>query len=262
MLVPLTRSKFEQVIPLAATGAQYRYYWGKFPDFLKRLLISIVALVAVFFLVRPILGDTWGAFLIVIEIPAVLYWLWAPVMWAALRNYNTRKYPYSGFWRGEVLDVYVSEEMIGQEETVNRKGELVIVENRERRLNVEVGDEMGFFTSIQVPLKRSHKGIAAGQIAEMLVLSYEPDLNTIVMNTDIFIPSRNIWVSDYPYVQRDAFAEVSRQLKRYAQEPRRSRKRRSAPEPEADWEEEEEQQRPRKRRSVPDPEPDWEDEEF
>ena len=35
MLVPLTRQKFEQIIPLIATGAQYRYCSGKSPDFLN-----------------------------------------------------------------------------------------------------------------------------------------------------------------------------------------------------------------------------------
>jgi len=48
----------------------------------------------------------------------------------------------SGFFRGRVLDVFITEELIG-EETVNNKGDLVIVENRERRLNLEVGDETG-----------------------------------------------------------------------------------------------------------------------
>lgn len=47
MLVPLTRQKFEQVIPLIATGLQYKYYWGKFSNFLQRLLISVVAVVAI-----------------------------------------------------------------------------------------------------------------------------------------------------------------------------------------------------------------------
>jgi len=48
-----------------------------------------------------------------------------------LRNGEYRKYKYSGFFRGRVLDVFITEELIGKEETVNNKGELVIVENRE-----------------------------------------------------------------------------------------------------------------------------------
>jgi hypothetical protein len=89
---------------------------------------------------------------------------------------------------------------------------LVIVENRERRLNLEVEDETGFATQLQVPLRRTHKGIAIGQVAEMLVMSYQPDLRSIVKTSDIYIPSLNRWVSDYPYLQREVFAQVSQKL--------------------------------------------------
>jgi hypothetical protein len=211
MLVPITRQKFEQLIPILATGSQYAYFWGKLPELLKRLLISLIAVVGVL-LLSYFFGEAFDGLRLVLCIIAGLYWLWAPVYWATLRNMEIRRYPYSGFWRGEVVDVYVTEELIGQEENVNNRGELVIVENRERRLNVEVEDENGFGTRLQVPLRRIHKGISAGQVAEMLVLSYQPDLRNIVKTTDIYIPSLNRFVSDYPYVQQDNFAQVSQKL--------------------------------------------------
>jgi hypothetical protein len=219
MLVPLTRQKFEQMIPRIATGDQYRYCWGKFSDFLRRLLISVVAVVVIW-VVRLILGEGFfGTLLFPIGLIGGLYWLWGPVLWASLRNGEYRKYKYSGFFRGQVLDVYVTEELIGKEETVNTKGELVIVENRERRLNLEVEDETGFTTRLQVPLRRPHQAIAPGQVAEMVVLSYRPDLSSIAKVTDVYIPNQNLWVSDYPFLQRDVFVEVSNRI-RDKQEPR------------------------------------------
>jgi hypothetical protein len=211
MLVPITRQKFEQLIPLIATGPQYAYVWGQLPDFLKRLLISVIAIVVVL-LLKLFFGEAFDGLGLLLGIIAALYWLWSPIYWATLRNLEMRRYPYSGFWRGQVVDVYVTEELIGTEETVNNRGELVIVENRERRLNLDVEDETGFATQLQVPLRRTHKGIAAGQIAEMLVLSYQPDLGRIAKITDIYIPSLNRWVSDYPYLQRESFVQVSRKL--------------------------------------------------
>ena len=44
MIVPLTRQKFEQIIPLVASGPQYKYYWGKLSNFVQRILISVVTL--------------------------------------------------------------------------------------------------------------------------------------------------------------------------------------------------------------------------
>lgn len=226
MLVPLTRQKFEQLLPRIATGTQYKYYWGKFSNFLRRLLISVMG-AAFALLMHSIWGD---GFSILFGTVAGFYWLWSPVFWASLRNGEYRKYAYSGFWRGRVLDVFISEETIGKEETVNRKGELVIVENRERRLNIEVGDDAGFWNRLQVPLRKEHQRILPGQVAEMLVLSTQPDLGIIVKTTDIYIPGQNVWVSDYPYLQRDIFVEVSRELRSrrqsYQEEetpPRRSR---------------------------------------
>ncbi|MUL36799.1 phosphate ABC transporter permease [Gloeocapsopsis dulcis] len=238
MLVPLTRQKFEQLIPRIATSDQYKYYWGKFPDFLKRLLISVVSVVVIWIL-RLVLGEGSSLLLFPLGAIAGLYWLWGPVLWASLRNVEYRKYPYSGFLRGRVLDVYITEELIGTEETVNNKGDLVIVENRERRLNIEVGDETEFFTEIQVPLRRTHQDIVPNQIAEMVVLSTQPDLSSIAKVTDIYIPSRNIWVSDYPYLQKNVFTEVSRRL-RESREPRsrqapRRRPRASYPQDVEEW---------------------------
>ncbi len=210
MLVPITRQKFEQLIPLLATGPQYAYFWGKFPNVLKRLLISVLAVVGA--LILKAFGSWLDGIGLLIGIIGALYWLWGPVFWATLRNIEIRRYQYSGFWRGRVLDVFVTEELIGTEESVNNRGELVIAENRERRLNLEVGDETGFTSQLQVPLRRLHKGISRGQVAEMLLLSYQPDLESIAKTTDIYIPSLNLWVSDYPYLQRDTFVQVSRQL--------------------------------------------------
>jgi hypothetical protein len=211
MLIPITRQKFEQIIPLIATGPQYAYFWGKLPDFLKRLLISVLAVTGVF-LLGLFFGEGFDGLRLLLGIVAALYWLWSPVYWATLRNLEMRRYKYSGFWRGQVVDVYVTEELIGTEETVNNRGQLVIVENRERRLNLEVEDETGFATQLQVPLRRTHKGIAIGQVAEMLVMSYQSDLRSIVKTSDIYIPSLNRWVSDYPYLQREVFAQVSQKL--------------------------------------------------
>ncbi|MGE5658670.1 MAG: phosphate ABC transporter permease [Actinomycetota bacterium] len=213
MLVPLTRETFENLIPPVATGAQYQYYWGKLPDFLRRLLISAVI---VFFLVLVynFASNSAGPFILITGLIAGLYWLWGPVLWASLRNIECRKYKYCGFWQGRVLDVWITEEVISQEETVNSKGQLVIVDNLERRLNLEVGDKTGFSTTLQVPLLRSHKEVAPGQAALMLVMSNQEDLSRINKVSDIYIPSRNVWVSDYPYLRRDLFVEVSRQVKK------------------------------------------------
>lgn len=212
MLIPLTRQKFEELIPVVGTTEQYRYCWGKASDVLRRLLISVASIVVVVIL-QFLLGDGFGIILFILGVTAGFYWLWSPVYWASRRNLECRRYQYTGFWQGEVLDVFITEELIGEEETVNKRGDLVIVENRERRLNLEVGDDSGFITKLQVPLQRSHRVIRAGDIAELLVLSNRPDLSRISKVSDLYFPDYGLWVSDYPYLRRDSFIEVSRKLR-------------------------------------------------
>lgn len=211
MLVPLTRKKFEDLVPLVATGDQYRYCWGKPSDLLRRLLISITGVVAILIL-RAIIGQAFNLIIFPIGFFVGFYWLWAPVYFASQRNRELRRYQYSGFWQGEVLDVFVSEALVGTEETVNKRGELVIVENRERRLSLEIGDNTGFYTKLQVPLKRDHQAIRPGDVAEMIVMSNRSDLGRISQVSDIYLPDYNVWVADYPHLRRDLFVEVSRRL--------------------------------------------------
>lgn len=211
MLISIDREKFEQLIPFIATGPQYNYCWGKARDFLTRLLISVIGIVVVW-VMHLFLGNGFDAVSLMLGVAAGFYWLWGPIYWASRRNSKFRNYKYSGFWQGEVLDIYVTEELTREEEDVNRKGELVIIENRERRLNIEVGDETGFRVELQVPLKRIYKQIARGQIAEMLVVANQPSLNRLEKFTDLYLPERNLWVSDYPYLQQQVFEQLSRRI--------------------------------------------------
>jgi hypothetical protein len=211
MLVPLTRQKFEQIIPLIASGPQYKYYWGKFSNSLQRILISVVTvavLLLIQFLFRLEFGLIFG-----FGVFGAFFWLWYPIFQASIRNRKCRSYKYSGFFRGRVLDWWITDRLMGKQETVNSKGELVIIENREKRINLEIGDDTGFSVDFEAPLRPAHKAIARGQIAEMVVMSNRPDLSTIEEFSDIYIPSRDLWVSDYPYVRKDFFNEVSMRLR-------------------------------------------------
>lgn len=222
MLIPLTRQAFEEIVPAIATGAQYLNYWGKSKDLLKRLLISMVALTT-FWLIGKLLGPGGETVKLIFDIIAGLYWLWGPVYWASLRNGSYRRLPYSGFWQGEVLDVFITEEIVREEQTVNKRGELVVIENRERLINLEVGDREGFSAIVKAPIRRIYKVINPGDIAQMIVLSKQPDLSRIDKITDVYLPQHNLWLGEYPALRRDIFSRVSEELT--PNEPNRRSKR-------------------------------------
>jgi len=224
MLVPITREKFEQLIPFTATIEQYRYYAGEWPDFLRKLLISFVGVIVIWLLGE--ITNSSGATISLFCVIAGLYWLWSPVYWATRRNNTYRRFPYSGFWRGRVLEVFVSEELVGTEETVDEKGDLIIIQNRERRINLQVGDQTGFEIQIQAPLRRLQRNIKTGQVVELLVLSKDPDLARISKISDAYLPQLDLWVSNYPVLRRDVFVEVSQELRK--SKSNRSRKARTS----------------------------------
>ncbi|RUT00048.1 hypothetical protein DSM107003_06310 [Trichormus variabilis SAG 1403-4b] len=123
------------------------------------------------------------------------------------------------------MDWWITDKLTGKQETVNNKGELVIIENREKRINLELGDDTGFTVEFEAPLRPAHKAIARGQIAEMIVMSNSSDLSRIEEFSNIYIPSRNLWISDYPLVRQDFFNEVSLRLREDRQDQPRRRRR-------------------------------------
>ncbi|MBP0017062.1 MAG: phosphate ABC transporter permease [Cyanobacteria bacterium SBLK] len=212
MLIPITREKFEQLVPTIATGSQYAAVWGTVRDVLRRLLISFVGVI-VLWVLDILFGGVAQGFKFILGIIFGFYWLWSPVYWASMKNSSYRKWRYSGFWRGRVLDVFITEDIIDEAESFNRLGDLVIVENRERRINVEIGDKEGFRIIIKAPLQRIHKAIARGQPVECLVMSNDPDLENIRKVSDIYIPSQNLWVGAYPCLRRDFFIAMREDLR-------------------------------------------------
>ncbi len=208
MLVPLTRETLEQVIPLVATGAQYSFVWGKSRDVLRRLLISLLVVVSIW-LIGLGLGNRAEGLSLICFIFGGLYWFWSPIYVASVRNNSYRRFPYAGFWRGEVLDIFITEELINEEQRANEFGELILIENRERRINVEVGDAEGFRATVQAPIKRIYKPIAPGMVAELLVLSKQSELERIDKISDLYLPELDLWIGEYPYLRRDVFRDIS-----------------------------------------------------
>lgn len=211
MLIPLRKEALNDMIPAIATGTQYKYYWANFSTLLKNLFISLIG-VLIFWLLGTIFGEATEGISLILTVTAGLYWLWSPVYWASVRNSKYRRYNYVGFWRGRVLDVYITEELVNESSALDKLGKVIIVENLQKKINVEIGDKSGFRATITSPLQRIHKVINRGQAVEGLLLSNDPDFLRISKVTDIYIPRHKLWVGEYPYIRRDIFLDVRKEL--------------------------------------------------
>ena len=211
MLIPLKKEAIDDLIPTIATGSQYAHYWANFSTLLKNLFISLVGIL-VFWIVGSLFGKAGDGLSLIFRVIAGLYWLWSPIYWASMRNAKYRRYNYIGFWRGKILDVYLSEELIKEESAIDRLGRAIIVENRRRLFNIEIGDKSGFRTVITTPRKKSHKAINRGLAVEGLLLSNDPDFMRIGQITDVYVPRHKLWLGDYPYTRRDVFTQIRKEL--------------------------------------------------
>jgi hypothetical protein len=211
MLIPLKQEAINDLIPAIATGSQYSYYWANFATLLKNLFISLVG-VLFFWLLGSFFGRAGDNLSLIFRVIAGLYWLWSPIYWASVRNSKFRRYRHISFWRGKVLDVYLTEELIKEESAIDKLGRAIIVENRRKLFNIEIGDKTGFRATISTPRQRIHKVVNCGQAVEGLLLSNDPDFMKIGQITDVYIPRHKLWLGDYPYVRRDIFLDLRLQL--------------------------------------------------
>lgn len=184
---------------------------GKFIHIIKKF-IYLSSRSVIFWLLGSFFGRSGDNLSLIFRVIAGLYWLWSPIYWASIRNSKFRHYRYISFWRGKVLDIYLTEELISEESAIDKLGRAIIVENRRKLFNVEVGDKTGFRATITTPRQRIHKVVNRGQAVEGLLLSNDPDFIKIGQITDVYIPRHKLWLGDYPYIRRDIFLDLRLQL--------------------------------------------------
>jgi hypothetical protein len=213
VITPLKRKKFNELIPSVPTSDQYEYYWGGSQDIFKRILISVALLVTFSLLYARTPDNFWGLLMFICAGLGGLYWMLGPVSSAIIRNSKLRKISQCGFWQAEVVDVYLSEEVLSKQENFDSRGRLDISYNTESFFNIELGDRTGFVTTLRVPMRREYKRIQPRQTVCMLLLSNDPTFRRVSkITTDAFLPQLNIWVGDYPYLRRDVFMDLIRYM--------------------------------------------------
>ncbi len=213
MIIPLKRKKFDELIPAVPTSDQYQYYWGKSQDVFRRILISVALLVTFSLLYNRTPDNFWGVLMFVSAGLGGLYWMLGPVSSAIRRNTKVRSLSQCGFWEAKVLDIYLSEEVLSRQEDFDRRGRMEVSYDTQSFFNLELGDRTGFTTILRAPMRREYKRIKLKQSVCMLLLSNDPKFRRVSKTTtDAYLPEINLWVSDYPYLRRDVFLNLTRYM--------------------------------------------------
>ena len=145
---------------------------------------------------------------LILGVVFLLYLLWGPILEASRKNAKLKKYSFVAIFEAEIIDIYSQERVEGSQEQANKMGQLELVENRRRWLVLEIGDEDGYLSKIEFPLESKHQTISQGSLIRGLIFSNNNDFSNILNISDAWLPSKRLWVGEYPFLLKPAFEEL------------------------------------------------------
>ena len=202
----LSPQELERVLPVVPFSAQANYFNGGAAQAVQRwgaslaltVLLSKIAVLAASTLTWP------------------LWWPWAQ---AASKNYSLRKQSaYAGLWRTQILEVEARgrpRPPVGGNSN-GRKGNSSSMFSTMRTTRVLLGDPEGAQTEFVLPQDARYELVQPGQPAELIVLSETPTFESFKAVKDVYLPDCGLWLSEYPYLDRTEFLELSLEVEREA----------------------------------------------
>ncbi|KAG1674151.1 hypothetical protein FOA52_015782 [Chlamydomonas sp. UWO 241] len=193
-ITALSRQDYEALLPLRPTRAQKRFYEpGSLPERIIELLGSLGASILL----------SKAALL---AAPALLYPLWASWLRAGLRNLElySKQFACVGLWRSTLIEC----EVLGWAGPAwgpaggGRSAASV---------RLVVGDEVpgGARVALEFPYQPRAELLVPGEPCELLVLCRDDDFLEFKAVREIYLPASGLWLTDYPFVDRAVFLDVS-----------------------------------------------------
>lgn len=198
-IVILSPDELDRVLPVLPFAAQADYFTGGAAQAVQRWGASL-ALTVLF---------SKAALLAATSLTWPLWWPWAR---AANRNYGIRsKMEYGGIWRTRILEI----EKGGRPRA--RFGDSKDETPRFSTMKtsrIVVGEENGAQTELVLPYDARFDVLQIGEVAEVVVLSNSTSFNDIKAIKDVYLPDSGLWLSEYPYIDRAEFLEISLDVER------------------------------------------------
>ncbi|KAF8056432.1 hypothetical protein HT031_006289 [Scenedesmus sp. PABB004] len=190
------RRDADAMLPLSPSNDQARYYQ---PRTLSERVIQVLGS----FGVSVVLSKS-----AVLAGPALLYPVWGPWIRAGLRNMQLylRQFQCVGLWRAEVLGV-ARHTVPYAYRAADAAGDT---------LTVTLGDPWpgGARTELTFPYQPGCEDIVEGEPAELLVLGADERLSSFKVVRELYLPQSGMWLAEYPFLDRDAFLDVSLAIER------------------------------------------------
>ncbi|CAN0211163.1 unnamed protein product [Ascophyllum nodosum] len=196
-LTRLTGDASHKVLPALATGDQWAHFWGetevqRMGKAFEVVAVAFLGLWACYF-TSFFLGV--GA-MSIIGASFLFYWLLAPNVTAYRRNLALRGRiaPFPGA-RGNHMAIFSARVASAIEEYHPITGQPVF-------LRMVVEDEDGRALKFRTRTRVEYARVRPGMVTEAVLVSPDERFEEIVGVSDTFVPAANVWVGEYPYLDK------------------------------------------------------------
>ncbi len=208
MLIPIKQNQISKLIPSVGTGSQFKFALGDPRKVLQRLIISSIGgVLNLLLFISQSSTQTENLWLLLCVI-FFLYIIWGPILESSRKNSRYKKSKFFSLFDGYISDIYKTERIESSREQSNRQGRLELVEKKRTWLVIELEDEDGYLDKMSFPMENKHSQIKIGSNIRCLVSSNYRNFDREIFLTDAWLPDKNIWIGEYPYLLRPAFEEI------------------------------------------------------
>ena len=201
-LTPISRAVMKKVVPRQVSLDQYGSYWGTSPiERVQRIFESVIiayggAWLAWFcsFMIGPLLSAIVGVGLI-------FNWVYTP--WLNAKKRNVKIWP-----KAKNLSYGLYSGRIESLTKLRRRRGKMIGDVSQEYLQMVVRDEFGRQLEIITQWQEAYSELRPQMKCECILASPKKDFSTLFTITEVWVPSCDCWVGDYPYLNRDAFESL------------------------------------------------------
>ena len=201
-LVGISKKRLLSVIPREVTTEQIKSYWGNnSKERLQKILES--------FLVSY--GGLWGAWFLSFMagnyVAAIMgtflcfNWMYTP--WLHAKKRNAKMWPATG----EKIYYALFMGRIKQLKRVKRRAGKSIGATAQEYLLLLVEDEKGRELEVVTQWESAYKKLRKDMRCDTIISSLDNDFSSVFMVADMWALSCDVWIGDYPYLNKRAFRQ-------------------------------------------------------
>ena len=201
-LTPVSRAVMRKMVPRQVSLEQYGSYWGTSQiERVQRVFESVIvayggAWLAWFcsFMIGPLLSA-------VIGVGLIFNWVYTP--WLNAKKRNAKIWP-----KGKNLNYGLYSGRIQSLTKLRRRRGKMIGDVSQEYLRMVVVDEFDRQLEVITQWQEMYSDLRSQMKCECILASPKKDFSVLLTITEVWVPSCDCWVGDYPYLNRDAFESL------------------------------------------------------